>query len=255
MVVSDQGDGPAVVLLHGQPGQGHDWSAVTAQLLFGGARVIVPDRFGYGATGGTAMGIAANADAVAAILDQRHLERATMVGHSWAGAVALDLAQRHPGKVQALVLVASVGGPGSVSGLDRALATAVLGPALSLAGLMALHTGAGRRLLEPVSQPTKSAVVGTPATGWQRIWRSFVIEQRALLAELPGIVELLGSVHAPTAVVIGDTDRVVPPISQEKLAAALARSEVVRVAGVGHLLPRHAPDRVAEVIVRLATGA
>ncbi|HMC39755.1 MAG TPA: alpha/beta hydrolase, partial [Acidimicrobiales bacterium] len=82
-VVADiRSGGPtAVMLLHGQPGTAADWQWVTP-LLDGRYTLIVPDRPGYGRTGGAATGFAGNARAAIGLLDRLGFERAVMVGHS-----------------------------------------------------------------------------------------------------------------------------------------------------------------------------
>jgi pimeloyl-ACP methyl ester carboxylesterase len=240
----DHGHGRTTVLLHGQPGGRHDWDGVVAH-LDGRVRALVPDRLGYGATGGPAGGFADNADAVAALLDEAGAEDAVVVGHSWAGGVALALAERHPGRVGALVLVGAVGGPGSVAFLDRLLGLPVLGDALALGGLTAIGVRPLRRLVAPV---TADAAAGE---GWWPRWRSFMTEQRAMLRELPAIAEQLPTIRAPGIVVVGEADRIVRPPSQEALAEAI-HAEGERVAGAGHLVPRERPQAVAEAIVRAA---
>jgi pimeloyl-ACP methyl ester carboxylesterase len=244
-----QGSGTSVaVLLHGQPGDARDWDSVVQRLAGSPWRAIVPDRLGYGRTGGPAGGFAANADAVVALLEQLGIGQATLVGHSWAGGVALAAALRHPDRVQRLILVSSVGGPGSVDRLDRILGLPVLGSALTLSGLAALRVSRLRRLLAPVHAPRDPTALETLPEGWMSSWRSFVTEQRALLHELPGIAGQLEEIAPPSVVVIGGVDRVVTPASQESLALRLG-SAVVRVPGGGHLIPREAPDVVVEAIV------
>ena len=236
------GQGRTAVLLHGQPGGRHDWDGVVEH-LGGRVRAVVPDRLGYGATGGRADGFAANADAVAGLLDEVGAADAVVVGHSWAGGVALAFAQRHPGRVAALVLVGAVGGPGSVSFVDRALAAPFFGDALALGGLTVIGARPVRRLVAPVAADARAG------EGWWRRWRSFMTEQRAMLRELPGIAEHLPDVRAPGIVVFGDGDRIVRPASQQALAVAI-RAEVVGVAGAGHLVPRERPDAVADAVLR-----
>src|SRR4051794_16210137 len=133
LAARDAGSGPAVVLLHGQPGSSADWEPVAA-LLERDFRVVVPDRPGYGDTGGDAHGISINADAVATLMDRLQIDKATMVGHSWGGAPALDFANRHPERVDGLVLVSSVAPSSRMSRSDRALALPVIGPAASRVG-------------------------------------------------------------------------------------------------------------------------
>src|ERR1035438_6292999 len=106
-----------VVLLHGQPGSGSDWRQL-ADLLPGDLRLLALDRPGYGASRVAAGGFAFNARAVLAEMDARSIERAVLVGHSYGGGVALSLATLAPERVEALVLMASVG-PGCLTGWDR----------------------------------------------------------------------------------------------------------------------------------------
>ena len=251
LVADEHGQGPPAVLLHGQPGDRHDWDGVGAELA-GRVRALVPDRPGYGRTGGRAGGPAANADAVVRLLDARGIDRAIVVGHSWAGAVALELALRHPVRVTALVLVASVGGPGSTGDLDRLLAAPLLGPVLALGGLALLRAGRVRRLLAAGYAPTVPAALEVLPAGWLASWPSFVAEQRALLRELDGITARLPAVAVPAVVMVGGMDRVIAPASQEALAGLIPDAELVGVPGCGHLLPREVPSLVAARIVQLA---
>jgi pimeloyl-ACP methyl ester carboxylesterase len=244
LYADEHGAGRTAVLLHGQPGGRHVWDAVVEQ-LDGRVRALVPDRPGYGATGGPAGGFEANAAAVVGLLDEAGVEDAVLVGHSWSGAVALDVAQRHPARVAALVLVGAVGGTGSVAWVDRMLAAPLVGDTMSFFGLSAIGVRPLRRLLAP------SAADADVGEGWWRRWRSFMTEQRAMLEELPGIAARLGDVRAPAIVLIGEVDRIVRPSSQEALAAAIG-AEVVRLPGAGHLLPRERPDAVAYAIRRAA---
>jgi len=222
--------------------------------LDGGVRLLVPDRPGYGRTGGPAGGCQANADAVIELLDRTGIERVTVAGHSWGGAVALALAQRHPDRVTAIVLVSSVGGPGSIGRLDRLLAAPVIGSLLAAAGLTALRANRVRRAVATVAAPRDRTAVDSLAQGSFGPWRSVVAEQRALLHELPGISARLDRTDLPAVVIVGSADRVVSPASQEALAARLPRAEVIRMGEYGHLLPREAPGVVAEAI-RRAAGA
>ena len=252
LVAEEYGSGPPVVLLHGQPGDAHDWDRVV-EALGGRVRAIVPDRPGYGRTGGPAGTIGANAEAVVALLDARGVGRATVVGYSWAGAIALDLLQRHPGRVAGIVLVSAVGGPGSVDDLDRLLAAPVVGPLFSLGGLVALRVERVRRFLAPSHSPIDPSALDRIPDGWLGSWRSFVVEERALVAGLPAITRALAPVDQPIEVLIGTADRVVRPASQEAMAEALAAA-VVSLEGFGHLLALEAPDLVADSVVRVARG-
>lgn len=255
------GPGPAVVLLHGQPGTGLDWQWVVP-LLTADFTVVVPDRPGYGCTGGPATGFAGNAAAVLELLDRLGLGRAVLVGHSWAGGVALQAAVDHPGRVAGLVLVSSVGPGGAVNWEDRLLAAPVLGELLAgtAIGGMGLLLGSppvqnlARRHLGGRARDGIVAL-GRLTRGPSRVWRSFVAEQRALLDELEPLAGRIGSITAPTAIVHGGSDHVVPAGVSDRLHRDIAGSSRHVLAGAGHLLPHDRPADVAAAVREVAGRA
>src|SRR5260370_37581160 len=92
---------------------------------------VAVDRPGSSSSRQPAAGFAGNARAVLAELDSRDIARAVLVGHSYGGGVALSAASLAPHRVEALILLASVG-PGCLNGWDRLLAAPGAGPASSL---------------------------------------------------------------------------------------------------------------------------
>lgn len=257
-----------MVLLHGQPGTSADWSEVLDRLT-GSFRVLAPDRPGYGRTGGSAGDFDANAAAVVSHLDAAGVPEALLVGHSWGGGVALRVAQIAPARVAGLVLAASVGAA-APTGLDRALAIRPVGELVAAAALggaaRALAVGAVRRrlrdrlprarsqALEALVYPQRSGPgdLGAPRTP---VWRSFAVEQRALVARTDGLLDALADLDCPVDVVTGSTDRVVTPAESTRLAAAIPGAKLVVVPGVGHLLPHDAPDALAESVTDVALRA
>jgi pimeloyl-ACP methyl ester carboxylesterase len=89
----------------------------------------------------------------------------------------------------------------------------------------------------------------------RRVWRSFVAEQRTLLREIGAVEAALESVRAPTVVVSGAWDVVVPPSVSASVAAAIPGSELVSVARTGHFVPRDAPEVVATAVRRVEARA
>src|SRR5438445_2019196 len=127
---------PPVLALHGQPGSGRDFEPL-GRALAGEWRMVAPDRPGWGSRAGEpARGFAAGADDAVAVLDREGVDRAIVLGFSWGGGVALELARRHPDRVGGLVLAASIG-PGEPTVADRLLALPVAGRAISAGGLAA----------------------------------------------------------------------------------------------------------------------
>ena len=263
----DLGAGPRVLLLHGQPGSGEDWLAV-AERLAPSHRVLAPDRPGWGSSTLEATSLAGNAAALAGLLGDDPAELPTTVAaHSLGGGVALELALRYPDKVGALVLVGSVGVGAALTGLDRVLALPVVGEGIVRAGvaviLQALAAGsrlsdrhapgrATRRLRDLPTVRAAAGEGGKPLVGRSR--RSFIAEQRALVAETPGLERRLARISVPVAVVAGTFDRVIPLAAARELAGAIPGAELVVVRG-GHMLPIDHADEIASVVERYAAMA
>lgn len=99
-------DAPVLVLLHGMGAvsDGSSWDAVVA-LLADDHRLVVPDLRGHGASSRPgSYTLAEQADDVARLLDLLGVARATVVGHSMGGLVAIVLARARPDLVDALVV-------------------------------------------------------------------------------------------------------------------------------------------------------
>jgi pimeloyl-ACP methyl ester carboxylesterase len=229
-----------VLLLHGQPGTAGDLAGVAAALREMGFRVIAPDRPGYGRSPLPAGGFEHNARAMADLLDGP----AVVAGYSWGAGVALAMAGRHPDKLSAIVLVCPVTPAGRLGRLDRALAGRHAGPLIARAGFL----GAGAALaIPPLRRRIAPLVPGADASRWPelpRAWRTFWVEQRALVDELPG---LDAPIDVPATFVIGERDHVIDAADARSYAAGLG-ADVIEVRGAGHLLPMQRPAEVAEAI-------
>ncbi len=120
----EAGTGQPVVLLHGSgPGvSAHANWRLTIPALAARTRVLAPDLVGFGDTErppGTSYDLGTWTDHVLAFLDALGLERVSLVGNSFGGAIALSLAAHHPDRVDRLVLMGSVGVPFAITeGLD-----------------------------------------------------------------------------------------------------------------------------------------
>ncbi len=92
----DEGDGPPVLLLHGEPTWGYLWRKVMPPLLEAGYRCIVPDLPGFGRSDKPAdddwYDFDRHTDAVVSLVDELGLEETTLVCHDWGGPIGLRLA-------------------------------------------------------------------------------------------------------------------------------------------------------------------
>ena len=100
------GDGAPVLALHGLASSAH-WYDLVAPLLRDRYRIIAPDQRGHGQTTQASGGYdwqSVASDAVG-LLDALGIERAAVLGHSWGGNVAVNVAARYPERVSALVMI------------------------------------------------------------------------------------------------------------------------------------------------------
>jgi len=109
MAVHEQGDGPAVVLLHGFPELANSWRHQLPALADAGFRAIAPDQRGYGATTGP---VAVNAycieeliNDIHGLLDALELESAVFVGHDWGAILLWNMAMRAPARIEKLIML------------------------------------------------------------------------------------------------------------------------------------------------------
>jgi len=244
-----------LVLLHGQPGSAADWQAVMARLP-AQLHAVAIDRPGYGTSQCRAAGFKANAQMVLDDLEERSVDSAVLVGHSWAGGIALQAAALAPRRVKAVVLLAGVG-PGSVSILDWLLAAPVIGPLsaqimwrwtpwIARARLAWLSRRQGRPLFP--GEHVGLQVWGQRGGGVEPLWRAFLTEQRALLGELAELESALPSIGVPVLLLADPADQIVPIMTAQRLAEELPNARLRLVAHASHHLPMRAPGAVVEAI-------
>ena len=242
------------LLLHGQPGSPGDWDWVRSAL---GSAIpsVALERPGY--DGSPAGGIRHSAEAALAALDARGIERVLAVGHSYGGAVAAWLGAFHPERVSGLVLVSAAANRASLVRLDRVLAAPLLGPLASAgmlwsSGLLTQVPALRRRIAWIANLPPEFIAAEGRRSLRPSVTRTFLIEQRSLLRELPELERNLARISAPTSVLVGSADTLVPPRAAHALAAQIPGAQLTEVPGAGHVLNVQHPEAVAAAILAIA---
>ena len=245
------------LLLHGQPGSAGDWDWVRAELARREApvRALALQRPGYDGT--PAGGVRHSAEAALAVLDEEGIDAALVVGHSYGGAIAAWLGAFHPDRVSGLVLVAPAANRASLVPGDRWLAAPVLGPVASAgllwsSGLAMQVPALRRRIAWATHLPAEFVAAEGRRSLRLSTTRTFLIEQRHLLAEIPVLEDGLGAIRAPTRVLLGGHDSFVPPQANRPLVRQIPGAELVEIPGAGHVLNVQHPDVVAEAILDVA---
>lgn len=245
-----------LTFLHGQPGAGSDWSAVIDRLP-DSCGVLAGDRPGYGSNKAGPGDFSANARFVLSELDAAEVAETVLVGHSYGGGVALTVAAMAPERVRALVLVSSVG-PDCLNGWDTLLAAPVVGPVCSVCAWWLTPWVARARLARIVRRRGRALephehvywdVWGSARHSAGAMWRTFLVEQRALVARLDALVGVIPSVRAPTLVIADPKDTMVPIVTAQALHKLLPVSELQLINAGGHQLPRRNPLAVSQSII------
>jgi pimeloyl-ACP methyl ester carboxylesterase len=215
------GDGPPVVLVHGMVNASRHWAAV-AERLAERHLVIAPDLIGHGdsATPRGDYSLGAHAAVIRDLLSALGIERATMVGHSLGGGVAMVYFWQFPERVERLALVSSGGLGDEVSPLLRSAALPGVSAALSLAAhpklLDALYAS-GKRMRARGS--SKGAALQAIARALRPLEQPGARE--AFVHTLRGVIDVHGQrVSArdrlyllsefPTLIVWGERDNTIP---------------------------------------------
>ena len=240
------GEGPPLVLLHGITGNSAQWESVMP-VLARSHTVIAPDLLGHGESakprGDYSLG--AYASGVRDLLALLGHDRATVVGHSLGGGVAMQLAYQYPERCERLVLVASGGLGSEVTPLLRMAAlpgaAAVIGASLRLPARLSILTAIKALALAGL-------VEEQDAEELTRIWKGLRDRstRAAFLRTLRGVVDLRGqsisshdraylTADIPTLLMWGGRDPVLPVGQVQDVAALLPGATVDVVPRAGHM--------------------
>ena len=253
------GRGPLLVLLHGIAGSSATWEEVIPW-LGEGHTIIAPDLLGHGDSpkplGDYSLGAYANA--VRDLLGALGEARATIVGHSLGGGVAMQFAYQFPERCERLVLVSSGGLGRELHPLLRA--AALPGAEVVLPWLCV----AGRRSVGTVAHVLGRLGLRASAD-LEEVWRSFVsLEQpdarQAFLHTVRGIIDLGGqrvsatdrlylAAELPTLIVWGELDPLIPVGHAHEAHANIPGSRLEIFPDAGHFPYREDPRRFAAILL------
>ena len=257
------GSGPVILLIHGIGDNSTTWATVQSRLAQR-FTVVAVDLLGHGKSDKPRAdySAAAYANGMRDLLSVLDIERATVVGHSLGGGVAMQFAYQFPQLVERLVLVGTGGVTKDVN-IALRLASLPMGsealallrvplvlPALQIfgraAGLVLGSTALGHdlpdvlRVLADLPEPMASAA-------FTRTLRS-VVDWRGQSVTMLDRCYLTESV--PVQIIWGTQD-VVVPVSHARMAhAAMPGSRLELFEGSGHFPFHDDPDRFIEVVER-----
>src|SRR3954447_7893992 len=253
------GEGPLLVLLHGIASTADTWSPVVAGLA---ARhtVIAPDLLGHGHSakprGDYSLGAYASGvrDLVAAL----GYERATVVGHSLGGGIAMQFAYQFPERVERLVLIGSGGLGREVHPILRAATLPGSELVLALLGGAWLRTTGGAvggvlaRFGLRTGEDLAGVAAGIGALADAGARAAFVRTARAAIdaggQRVSATDRLYLAADLPTLIVWGERDPIIPVAHGRDAHAAMPGSRLEVFAGAGHFPHRDAPARFVAIL-------
>jgi len=252
----DEGTGEPVILIHGIPGWGYLWHALTPALAKQN-RVLAPDLLGFGYSDKSDCfdrSIARQAEMIDAWMGELRIERAHIVAHDIGGGVALRLATLFPHRVMHLCVMNTVcydswpieamlqfGHPETRRKLSAASAITMLKQALK----QGFAKSPDDELLDSLLAPYTTEV------GKLSLIRNAAALNTNLTTE---ITALLPKIEAPTLILWGEDDLFQLVKYGERLARDIPGAQLVRVKDARHFLMLDQPDEVAEHVSAFLKG-
>ena len=247
------GTGETILLIHGMAGSSATWRSVMPALAEH-HQVLAPDLAGHGQSSKPSgdYSLGAFASGLRDLMDALGIERATVVGQSLGGGVALQFAYQFPERCDRLVLVSSGGLGREVSWMLRALSLP------------------GAELVLPIVAPAFVRERGNAISIWLRdhgfksdrvaeMWQAYASlslpeNRTAFLRTLRSVVDPGGQAvdasdrlylteSMPTLVIWGDRDNIIPVAHAYDTQAALPGSQLEIFEGVGHFPQVEAPEQ------------
>jgi pimeloyl-ACP methyl ester carboxylesterase len=247
---------PQLLLVHGFNAWADLWRPNLEALSADGRRVVAVDLPVHGGTAPPAraadLSVPGFVRFLAAFLDQVGLSRADVVGHSFGGLLAARLALTHPGRVGRLVLVSPAGLGLSVPLRTMAAFTRLLAGTL----LRGPDPERSRRYVlsyvcvgKPELDESLLALIGA---GWRDPLRRLALARLgfAFLAKEANVRRDLGRIAAPTMLLWGEGDRLLPVAMGTRARASLPGRRLVVFERCGHIPNLEWPRRFEEAVVR-----
>jgi len=254
----DAGDGEALLLIHGMAGSSATWRAVMPQLSKK-YRVVAPDLLGHGQSAKPRGDYSLGAFAVLLrdLLDELGITRATVVGQSLGGGIAMQFGYQHPDYCERMVLIGSGG----------------LGPDVGLT--LRLLSAPGAELVLPIIAPQAVLNAGNKLGSWltsvgiqsprgTEMWSAYSSlsdrqTRQSFLRTLRSVVDDRGqtvSAHSrlrvaaevPIMAIWGDNDKIIPVDHAYAAQAARKDSRLEVLPGIGHFPHVESPTEVVDLI-------
>jgi len=253
--------GTPIVLLHGFGTSSFLWRTVAPDIAEARHTAIALDLLGYGESDrplDTDFGIAGQAEYVERVLVALRIPRAAIVGVDLGGAVAMRLAVAHPDRVSHVILVNSLTADSTpaadVRALQRNTARYVLQVSTGVLGVAPLLTPVLERSVANRAHMPWRLVARylAPYVGQEGVRHLLALAASVTARDLDGADP--ASLRVPALVVRGESDEWLEDGVAERLSAGIPNSQLIRLPGVGRLVPEEAPEQLAELVMKFVVS-
>lgn len=247
-----RGAGTPIVLLMGLGLPGMIWHELAERLVEHGFFVIIPDNRGTGHSDAPPppYSLYTMADDVEAVMEDAGVESAILAGVSMGGMLAQRVALDHPERVRGLLLAATTSG--AIAGRFPTLEAIWLLLKMVFAGTTVTIDEAQRLFAHPSSRGKLEDLLER----WEAILDELPTPPWAILGQLLAAAmhhtgTTLDRIKAPTRVVTGDSDFLIPPENSEILARLIPNATLSVVPKAGHIFIHEHPESLLDNILEL----
>ena len=248
LAVETQGDGDAVIMVHGLGGTSNTYWPQVATLAKT-FTVIRPDLEGSGRSPVKGkLSIAGFVSDLLALMKARDIKSAHFVGHSMGTVVCQHIAAKNPTQVKSLALLGPLAAPPTPARQalkDRAAAARANGMAPIADAMVGVSISASTRAHRPeVAAMVREILMRQDAEGYARTCEALSAARSAKLA----------NIKCPTLLITGDEDVVAPPAAVQKLRRSIRKSNAVILPECGHWTPIECPHDVNRALLNFYFG-
>ena len=244
----DEGTGMPIIFLHGFPFDRHLWVDQIA-VLKEHCRVITPDLRGFGDSSAPDEVYSMNQYAadIITLLDILSIEQAVVVGLSMGGYIALTIAEQYPERLLGLVFSNTHSAKDTAAKRQGRYNTA---EKTNYDGIGFLVDDMLEKVLSENTLKTKPDVVEYVKQMMKRQRPSGVRGALKGMAERKDRTFILSEIQAPTMVIAGENDQLIPVIRGKAMAREIPHSHLEVISDAGHLSNLEQPELYNQVLLR-----
>jgi haloalkane dehalogenase len=257
----DEGDGPPVIFVHGEPTWSFLWRRVIAPVRDAGFRCVAPDLVGFGRSDKPTDVAFYTYDRhvafTASLLEDLDVRGATIVVHDWGGPIGLRLAVEHPQRIERLVILDTglFTGHQKMTEAWTAFRDFVARTEDLPVGMLvrrACHTDPGDEVTAAYDAPYPSPASKAGARAFPLLIPRAPEEPGAAAGQR--VLEALREDGRPTLMLWADSDPVLPLSVGERFAASIGRPAPRTIERAGHFLQEDQGPQIGTLIADWLTA-